>query len=133
MGTMFWFMAHAWKHLGLEDQIQRSQWDAFKTRTIKGPVDGFAEAAVDFGWASGITTDVEEIQFGDLVGIQRNGRIHHWCIAWCDPHGESEQGKPVLRVMGAAPRGSEDEYVIGLEERDKVWRGRTWVAAKMFR
>jgi len=132
-GTMYWFVIHAFKQLGLEDQIPRSTIELFKRRTLENPVDGFANVAVSAKWASEVTTEVEEIQFGDLVGIQRNGRIHHWCIAWCDPHGESEQGKPVLRVMGAAPRGSEDGCVVGLEERDKVWRGRTWVAAKMFR
>jgi hypothetical protein len=133
MGTMFWFVAHAFKELGLEQTISRSTWEAFKRRSMQDPVDGFADVAVSAKWAGGITTDVEEIQFGDLVGIQRGGSIHHWCIAWNDPHGVGENGKECLFVMGAAPRNDPDAYVVGLEERDKVLRNRTWVAAKMFR
>lgn len=132
MGVMFWFMAHAWKRLGLENKIPRSSWDIFKTRSVQGAVDGFAQAAVDLGWASGLTTNVEEIEFGDLVGIQRSGKIHHWCIAWHDPHGTGKNGKPCLFVMGAAPRNDSDS-VIDIEERDKVLSRRSWVAAKMFR
>ena len=134
MGTMFWLVAHAFLYLQQQSYFHESmvtikQLREFKYKTARDEYCGFAEAAVELGWASHTYIRPEEIQFGDLIGIQRSdGRMGHWCIAWQNTF-TKYKGRAAIQTLGASPTVEG----VGIDPYLIAKSGRRWIGAAMFR
>jgi len=138
MGTQMWFVLHALKYLGLEDEIPRSQIEQLKRETLQHK-QGVAGALVNLGWASYTYDDPEEAEPGDLGCIgyfddAGNGEIHHWFIVAPATREEAHttyNGNPAILTLGASPYaegvGTDPYY----KEKTKNGRKRRWLMARI--
>lgn len=142
MGTMFWLMFHAFKVLNVEDEISLGVLNEFKTACITDTTRGFADKAVELGWAVEAHNDPTRCLFGDLAGMgyfdeQGNGEIHHWCIVWDEPQ-MTYEGKDAILTMGATPNAENagPEGGLGPEPYDFTGsyngKPRKWLFARMW-
>jgi hypothetical protein len=144
MGTMFWFVYYALKRCGLEQKISFKQLSAFQTKTLQDASEGVADAAIDLGLCVDKHNDPTKAKTGDLLGIRRNGSIHHWCIAFpkiiehlqngtypsASENPSSEvYGNMALGTLGASPDAIGGEGQVGWDwyRHQKDSGNRSWI------
>jgi len=131
LGTTLWNIIHAFKSLGLEDEISNAKIEKLKSVSLQHP-KGIAQAFVELGWANNVFTNPDEAQGGDVGVIGYGDELpHHWFVVAEEPHLEID-GHKALNTWAASPHAGGAGYDHWYKEKTRNNKNRYWILARPF-